>query len=147
MIFSLKKNNIENGKIIENLISNINNLKLEIEKLKNENSKKFKKYHPVLENGWMVDPYTPQEFIVCKNNDGQVSIQGLVVGDWSQKIFTLEKEFRTKYRLTFPIIAQQAFNRVDILPNGDVYLSCHASLGVQGSGWVNFSGITYYISE
>ena len=47
MIFSLKKNNIENGKIIENLISNINNLKLEIEKLKNENSKKFKKYYPV----------------------------------------------------------------------------------------------------
>ena len=45
--FILTKNNIENGKIIENLISNINNLKLEIEKLKNENSKKFKKYYPV----------------------------------------------------------------------------------------------------
>ena len=148
IIFKLSKNNIENGKIIENLISNINNLKLEVEKLKNEiNTKKFKKYKPVLENGWIVDPNTPQEFIVCKNNDGQVSIQGAVVGDWSTKIFTLEKEYRTKYRLTFPIIAAQAFNRVDILPNGDVYLSCHASLGIKGNGWANFSGITYYISE
>ena len=94
-----------------------------------------------------MDPYTPQEFIVSKNTDGQVSFQGLVSGDWSKKIFTLEKEYRTKYRLTFPIIANQAFNRVDILPNGDVYLSCHASLGIKGSGWANLSGITYYTSE
>ena len=148
IIFNLKKNNIENGKIIENLISNINNMQLEIIKLKNEiNSKKIKKYRPVLENGWIVDPNIPQEFIVIKNSDGQVSFQGVVVGDWSKKIFTLEKEFRTKFRLTFPIIANQAFNRADILPNGDVYLSCHASLGIQGSGWANLSGITYYISE
>ena len=47
----------------------------------------------------MVDPYTPQEFIVCKNNDGQESIQGFVVGDWSQKIFTLEKEFKPLFEL------------------------------------------------
>lgn len=148
IIFNLKKNNIENGKIIENLISNINNMQLEIIKLKNEiNSKKIKKYRPVLENGWIVDPNIPQEFIVIKNSDGQVSFQGAVMGDWSKKIFTLEKEFRTKFRLTFPIIANQAFNRADILPNGDVYLSCHASLGIQGSGWANLSGITYYISE
>ena len=148
IIFILTKNNLENGKIIENLISNINGLKLEIEKLKNEiNSPKIKKYKPVLENGWIVDPNTPQEFMVFKNNDGQVSIQGAVLGDWSKKIFTLEKEYRTKYRLTFPIIAAQAFNRVDILPNGDVYMSCHASLGIKGYGWVNFSGITYYVID
>ena len=148
IIFILTKNNLENGKIIENLISNINGLKLEIEKLKNEiNSPKIKKYKPVLENGWIVDPNTPQEFMVFKNNDGQVSIQGAVLGDWSKKIFTLEKEYRTKYRLTFPIIAAQAFNRVDILPNGDVYMSCHASLGINGNGWVNFSGITYYVID
>ena len=148
LIFKLTKNNIENGKIIENLISNINGLKLEIEKLKKEiNSPKIKKYKPVLENGWIVDPDTPQEFMVFKNNDGQVSIQGAVTGDWSKKIFTLEKEYRTKYRLTFPIIAAQAFNRVDILPNGDVYMSCHASLGIKGYGWVNFSGITYYVID
>ena len=144
----LSKNNIETGKIIDGLISNINNLKLEVEELKNQiKLKKIKKYSPILENGWIVDPYTPQEFIVCKNNDGQVSIQGLVSGDWSKKIFTLQKEFRPKYRLTFPIIANQAFNRADILPNGDVYLSFHASLGVTGIGWANFSGITYYINE
>ena len=146
--FILKKNSIENGKIIDSLISNITNLKSEVENLKNLiNLKKIKKYSPILENGWKIDPYTPQEFIVCKNNDGLVSIQGVVEGDWSKKIFTLEKEFRSKYRLTFPVIAAQAFNRVDILPNGDVYLSFHASLGVKGYGWVNFSGITYYISE
>ena len=148
LIFKLTKNNIENGKIIENLISNINGLKLEIEKLKKEiNFPKIKKYKPVLENGWIVDPDTPQEFMVFKNNDGQVSIQGAVKGDWSKKIFTLEKECRTKYRLTFAIIAAQAFNRVDILPNGDVYMSCHASLGIKGYGWVNFSGITYYVID
>ena len=148
LIFKLTKNNIENGKIIENLISNINGLKLEIEKLKKEiNSPKIKKYKPVLENGWIVDPDTPQEFMVFKNNDGQVSIQGAVTGDWSKKIFTLEKEYRTKFRLTFAIIAAQAFNRVDILPNGDVYMSCHASLGIKGYGWVNFSGITYYVID
>ena len=101
----------------------------------------------MLENGWIVDPDTPQEFMVFKNNDGQVSIQGAVTGDWSKKIFTLEKEYRTKFRLTFAIIAAQAFNRVDILPNGDVYMSCHASLGIKGYGWVNFSGITYYVID
>ena len=75
--------------------------------------------------GWLILILLKNLF-ACKNNDGQESIQGLMVGNWSQKIFTLEKEFRTKYRLTFPIIAQQAFNRIDILPNGDVHLSCHA---------------------
>ena len=40
---------------------------LEIEKLKKEiNNKKIKKYKPVLENGWIVDPDTPQEFMVFK---------------------------------------------------------------------------------
>ena len=144
----LEKKSVETGKIIDNLITNFNNLKLEIEELKNENKqKKTKKYTPILENGWLSDPYFHQEFIVCKNNDGLVCIQGLVTGDWSKKIFTLEKEFRSKYRLTFPVIANQNFNRVDILPNGDVYLSFHGNLGVQGEGWVNLSGITYYISE
>jgi hypothetical protein len=148
IIFILKKNNIESGKIIENLISNIDNLKLEIEQLKKEiSNKKLKKYHPVLENGWIVDSYTAQEFIVCKNSDGQVSIQGIISGDWSKKIFTLEKEYRAKYRLTFPVIANQALNRIDILPNGDVYLCFHGNLGVQGIGWVNFSGITYYVGN
>ncbi len=143
----IEKNNVEKNKI-DNLISNINELKSEIEKIKVENKlKKIIKYSPILENGWIVDPNIPQEFIVVKNNENQVSFQGAVVGDWSKKIFTLKKEFRTKYRLCFPVIANQAFNRIDILPNGDVYLSYHASLGVKGNGWVAFSGITYYISE
>ena len=144
---AIKRKN-ETEIIIKNLEAKIADLESEVIKLKNENkSIKVKKYKPILENGWQVDPNTPQEFIVCKNADGQVSFQGAVSGDWSKKIFTLEKEYRTKYRLTFPIIANQAFNRVDILPNGDVYLSCHASLGIKGSGWANLSGVTYYISE
>ena len=144
---AIKRKN-ETEIIIKNLEAKIADLESEVIKLKNENkSIKVKKYKPILENGWQVDPNTPQEFIVCKNTDGQVSFQGAVSGDWSKKIFTLEKEYRTKYRLTFPIIANQAFNRVDILPNGDVYLSCHASLGIKGSGWANLSGVTYYISE
>ena len=144
---AIKRKN-ETEIIIKNLEAKIADLESEVIKLKNENkSIKVKKYKPILENGWQVDPNTPQEFIVCKNTDGQVSFQGAVSGDWSKKIFTLEKEYRTKYRLTFPIIANQAFNRVDILPNGDVYLSCHASLGIKGSGWANLSGVTYYINE
>ena len=69
------------------------------------------------------------------------------MGDWNRKIFTLEKEFRPKYLLCFHVMANQAFNRVDINPNGDVYLSSHASLGINGSGWALFDGISYYISE
>ena len=92
----LNKNNEENDKIIDNLISNINELKSKIENLKNEIKKKFKKYSPTLENGWITIPFIPQKFIVCKNNYGKVSIQGVVYGDLSKKIFTLEKEFRTK---------------------------------------------------
>ena len=148
IIFKLEKNNLENGKIIKNLISNINNLKLEIEKLKNEiNSKKIIKYKPILENGWINDPWLNNDFFVFKNKDDQVSIQGLIVGDWSKKMFTLPTEFRPKYRLCFPVLAAQAFNRVDILTNGEVYMSSHASNGINGNGWVNFSGITYYITN
>jgi len=44
-------------------------------------------------------------------------------------------------------MANQAFNRVDIHPNGDVYLSSGISLGIKGSGWVRFDGTTYYIRE
>ena len=145
---TLRKYNEKTDIIISNLKAKIFDLESEVDKLKKEmNSKNVQKYTPTLENGWQVDPCTPQEFIVCKNRDGQVSFQGAVSGDWSKKIFTLKKEYRTKYRLTFPIIAAQQFNRVDILPNGDVYLSFHASLGVKGSGWANLSGVNYYISE
>jgi len=87
------------------------------------------------------------EFTVFKNNDGQVTIQGSVLGDWSKKIFTLEKEFRPKYLLCFPVMANQSFNRIDIHPNGDVYLSSGITLGIKGSGWVRFDGVTYYIRE
>ena len=144
----LAKNNIETGKMIDILISNINNLKLEVNQLKKKMEvKNIKKYSPTLENGWILDPYVPSEFIVFKNNNGQVTIQGSVLGDWSKKIFTLEKEFRTKNLLCFPVMANQAFNRVDINPNGDVYLSNGISVGIKGSGWVRFDGITYYITE
>ena len=144
----LVKNNIEIGKMIDILISNINNLKLEVNQLtKKMESKNIKKYSPTLENGWKLDPFVPSEFIVFKNNNGQVTIQGSVFGDWSKKIFTLEKDFRSKNLLCFPVMANQAFNRLDILPNGDVYLSNGINLGVKGSGWVRFDGITYYITE
>jgi len=85
----LIRNNVEIGKMIDILISNINNVKSEIEQLNKQISlKKVKKYSPILENGWKIDPYVEAEFIVFKNNDGQVTIQGSVLGDWSKKIFT-----------------------------------------------------------
>ena len=145
---TLTKNNIEIGKMVDILLSNMNKFKSDLEHLKEQvKLKKIKKYSPTLENGWKIDPYVPAEFTVFKNNDGQVTIQGSVSGDWSKKIFTLEKEFRPKYRLCFPVMANLAFNRLDIDPNGDVYLSADCSLGIKGSGWVRFDGINYYISE
>ena len=141
----LGKNNLEVGKMIDILISNINNLKLEVNKLTEKNG--IKKYSPTLENGWKLDPYVPSEFIVFKNNNGKVKIQGSVLGDWSKKIFTLEKDFRTKNMLCFPVMANEAFNRLNILPNGDVCLAQGISIGVKGFGWVSFDGISYYITE
>ena len=68
---TLAKNNVEIGKMIDILISNINNLKLEVNQLtKKMESKNIKKYSPTLENGWKLDPYVPSEFIVFKNNNG-----------------------------------------------------------------------------
>ena len=144
----LRRNNVEIGKMIDILISNINNVKPEMEQLNKQISlKRVKKYSPILENGWILDPYVAAEFTVFKNNDGQVTIQGSVFGNWSKKIYTLEKEFRPKYLLCFPVMANQAFNRIDIHPNGDVYLSSGITLGIKGSGWVRFDGVTYYIRE
>ena len=39
---------------------------------------------------------------------------------------------------------QSYFYRLDILENGDVYLSVDGSLGIQGSGWISLTGISFY---
>ena len=145
----LTKTNISNQKIIENLISHINDMKLEINKLKNEisNNKISKKYIPKFENGWNNFYQTYEPLTIYKNQFGEVKFQGLILGDFSKKIFTLEEELRPKERLLFTVCANDTFQRVDILPNGNVCLSIGGTEGINGSGWLSLSGISYYISK
>ena len=34
--------------------------------------------------------------------------------------------------------------RLDILENGDLYLSYDGSLGVEGAGWISLNGISFF---
>ena len=147
--FCLTKTNISVEKIIENLISHINDMKSEINKLKNEisNIKNSKKFIPNLENGWsnFYESYEP--LTIYKNQLGEVKFQGLIKGDFSKKIFTLEEELRPKERLIFTVCGNDAFKRLDILSNGNVFLSIGGSEGINESGWLSLSGISYNISK
>lgn len=124
-------------------------MKSEINKLKNEisNIKNSKKFIPNLENGWsnFYESYEP--LTIYKNQFGEVKFQGLIKGDFSKKIFTLEEELRPKERLIFTVCGNDAFKRLDILSNGNVFLSNSGIEGINGSGWLSLSGISYNISK
>jgi len=141
IIFTLVKVNLSPNEIIENLISYINNLKKEIDDLKNNN---IRKSIPKFENGWNNFYYNYEQLTIYKNSLGEVKFQGLITGDFSKKIFILEKELRPKERLIFTICANDSFKRLDILPKGDVFLSSGGSEGIEGTGWISVSGISYY---
>jgi len=142
IIFTLVKANLSSNEIIENLISYINNLKKEIDDLKKNNIKKF---IPKFENGWQNFYSSYEQLTIYKNSLGEVKFQGLITGDFSKKIFTLEEELRPKERLIFTICANDSFKRLDILQNGNVVLSHGGSEGIEGSGWLSLSGISYYV--
>ena len=145
--FNLIKINCPTEKIIENLIIHINNNKLEIDKLKNQINNQIKKYVPVLENGWCNFNDGYEQLTIFKNKFGEVKFQGLIIGDFSKKIMTLEEEIRPRERLLFLICAEDTFKRIDILANGEVFLSSGGSLGINGCGWLSLSGISYYVSK
>ena len=42
---------------------------------------------------------------------------------------------------------EDTFKRIDILANGEVFLSSGGSLGINGCGWLSLSGISYYVSK
>ena len=145
--FFLNKTNLPTEKIIENLINKINSMKLEINELKSEitNMKNIKKFIPKFENGWRnyYDVWEPLS--IYKNQFGEVKFQGLIIGDFSKQLFTIEEEIRPKGRLIFPVCANsESFRRLDILSNGNVYLSKSGSEGIPNeSGWLSLSGISY----
>ena len=120
--FCLNKTNLSVEKIIENLINHINDMKLEINGLRSEitNMKNIKKFIPKFENGWSNYNQTYEPLTIYKNQSGEVKFQGLIGGNFSKKLFTLEKEIRPKERLLFIVSANDSFRRLDILSNGNV---------------------------
>ena len=101
----------------------------------------------VLENGWCNFNFDYEQLTIFKNQFGEVKFQGLIQGDFRKKIMTLEEEIRPRERLLFLICAEDTFKRIDILSNGEVFLSCGGSLGINGSGRLSLSGISYYVSK
>ena len=123
-------------------------MKSEINELRSEitNMKNIKKFIPRFENGWCNFYQTYEPLTIYKNQSGEVKFQGLIAGDFSKKLFTLEKEIRPKERLVFIVSANDSFRRLDILSNGNVYLSIKGSEGIgKEAGWVSLSGISYKV--
>ena len=107
---------------------------------------KLETFFPNLENGWKsFYPNIYQEPIIYKNPFGEVKLEGLINGDWTKKIFTLPPGCKPGKRLIFTVYGIKSYPyRLDILENGDVYLSVDGSLGVQGSGWISLTGVSFY---
>ena len=148
--FCLNKTNLSAEKIIENLINHINDMKSEINELRSEitNMKNIKKFIPNFENGWSNFYQTYEPLTIYKNQSGEVKFQGLIVGDFSKKLFTLEEEIRPKERIIFTVCGNDSLKRLDILSNGNVYLSKGGTEGIPNeTGWLSLSGISYNISK
>ena len=147
--FCLNKTNLSVEKIIENLINHIKDMKLEINGLRSEitNMKNIKKFIPKFENGWNNFFQTYEPLTIYKNQSGEVKFQGLIVGEYSKKLFTLEEEIRPKERLIFTVCGNDSLKRLDILSNGNVYLSIGGSEGFpkEEIGWLSLSGISYNV--
>lgn len=143
--FCLNKTNLSVEKIIENLINHINDMKLEINGLRTEisNMKNIKKFIPKFENGWNNFYQTYEPLTIYKNPSGEVKFQGLIIGDYSKILFTLEEEIRPKERLIFTVLGNGSLIRLDILSNGNVFLTRG---GISNeTGWVSLSGISYNV--
>ena len=106
---------------------------------------KLETFFPNLENGWKSFSPIFQEPIIYKNSFGEVKLEGLVNGDWSKKIFTLPPGCKPGKRLIFTVCGMKNYSyRLDILENGDLYLSYDGSLGVEGAGWISLNGISFF---
>ena len=107
---------------------------------------KIEQIIPKLEDGWSLFYANIYEKpVIYKNSFGEVRIEGLIAGDWSQKIFTLPPGFRPGKRHLFTVCAVGGiFARVDVLENGDVFVSQGGSNGVKKSGWISLDGIAFY---
>ena len=89
---------------------------------------------------------TYEPLTIYKNQSGEVKFQGLVVGDYSKKLFTLEKEIRPKERLIFTVLGNGSLIRLDILSNGDVFLTRGGNEGNSNEiSWLSLSGISYNV--
>ena len=115
--------------IQEDLIKEINDLKLENEKLKKE-IEGFKNGKVKLEDNELIDVKLTngsnygngfREFKVYKIKNNIVKLSGLINCTFSKAICTLPENCRPKGRLVFVCEAAAGSTRVDILTNGEIY--------------------------
>ena len=103
---------------------------------------------PYLANGWKeIYQELFEQAGIYKNAFGEVKFEGLIQGDWKTKIFTLPPGFRPLKRHLFVINASGGFQRLDVLPNGDVFLSKSGSNGIEGKGWISLDGVSFYSKQ
>lgn len=99
---------------------------------------------PTLLNGWHNYGNGFEGAKVYKYPSGRVECSGLIAGNFAQIIFTLPAGWRPAGRQLFSVCANDVLVRVDITPDGNVFLSSGGSVGRQGSGWVSLNGISFY---
>ena len=107
---------------------------------------KVETIYPKLETGWNLfyeKIYEPP--VIYKNSFGEVRIEGLVNGDWSKRILSLPPGFRPGKRHIFTVCGVgSTFVRVDVLENGDIFVSHDGKNGVNKTGWLALDGIAFY---
>ena len=131
--------------IQEDLIKEINELKLENEKLKKE-IEGLKNANNKIEDNELIDVKLTngsnygsgfREFKVYKTKNNIVKLSGLINCTLNKTICTLPENCRPKGRLVFVCEAYSGSIRVDIQPNGEVY-----PYG-SGNNWLSLDNITF----
>ena len=102
--------------------------------------------HPYLLNGWTNFGDKWEEAIIYKNKDGLVTMEGLIIGDYTKIMFRLPEGFRPNKQLIFTVISDgEITRRLDINSNGELFLNKAGGLGsITGNGWLSLSGISFY---
>ena len=130
----------------EDLVKEINQLKLENEKLKKEIEEMKKDKSVIQNNNELIDVKLTNgsnfgngylEFKVYKLKNDIVKLNGLINCTFGKTICTLPENCRPKAQLIFVCMASTGSLRVDICANGSVYPSG------SGSGWLSLDNISF----
>ena len=104
--------------------------------------------HPYLLNSWTNYGVVYENSEIRKNKDGLVVMSGLVKGDFSKVILKLPKGWRPNKQLIFNVISENVSKRLDINPNGELFLNKNGITGeINGEGWVSLDGISFYAKQ